>query len=114
MKEFLYIFRGGQALAGSSPEVMQHHMGKWMTWMENMAKTGKYVGGQPLEGGGMVISGSKMTRTDGPYAEGKEIVGGYLIVKAADLAEAVLLSKECPVYDYEGSVEVRPIQVLNM
>jgi hypothetical protein len=114
MNEFMFLFRGGATPAGSSPEVIQQVMGKWMKWMEDLAKTGKYVGGQPLQGGGMVITGSKMVRTDGPFAEGKEIVGGYVIVKAADLGEAVLLSKECPVYEYEGSVEVRAIQAMPM
>ena len=112
MKEFMYIFRGGAA--ANSPEAMQQSMQKWMKWMQELTAQGKLVGGQPLESGGMTITGSKMVRTDGPFAEGKELVGGYLIVKAADLNEAVLLSKDCPVYENEGSVEVRPIQAMQM
>lgn len=45
----------------------------------------------------------------GPYIEGKEVVGGYLIVKANDLKEAADLAKECPIYEHDGITEVREI-----
>jgi hypothetical protein len=111
MKEFLYIFRGGDATAASqSPEAMQKHMQKWMKWMEELGKDGTMLAGQPLETGGVTLSGSKMKRTDGPYAEGKELVGGYLLIKAADINQAVEISKGCPIFEFDGTVEVRPIQ----
>ena len=53
--------------------------------------------------------------TDGPFMEGKEMVGGYLICKADSLEEAVEISKGCPILEYEsGIVEVREIQELKM
>ena len=48
--------------------------------------------------------------TDGPFVEGKEEVGGYLIVAAKDLNEAVELAKSCPILENNGTVEVRPIE----
>lgn len=110
MEDFLYIFRGGDAReANQSPEAMQQHMQKWMKWMEELGKNGSMVGGEPLQMEGAVVTKGTVI-TDGPYAEGKELVGGYLIVKAKDLKEAAELSKDCPIFEYNGSVEVRPIQ----
>ena len=51
---------------------------------------------------------------DGPDAEAKDIVGGYITVEAEDIAQAVELSKGCPILEVGGSVEVRPVQRLNM
>jgi hypothetical protein len=115
MEDFLYIFRGGDARdASQSPELMQQHMQKWMKWMEELGKNGRLVGGEPLHMEGAVVKGGGKVITDGPYAEGKELVGGYLIVKASNLKEAAELSKECPIFEYDGTVEVRPIQKMEM
>jgi hypothetical protein len=52
--------------------------------------------------------------TDGPFAEAKDVVGGYTLIEATDLSEAVELSKDCPIFEVEGAVEVRPVMKLNM
>ena len=110
MKEYLYLFRGGDAReVGQSPEAMQAHMEKWMNWMKKLSEKGKLVAGQPLQSEGKVVQKSGGLVTDGPFAEGKEIVGGYLIVKAEGLDEATTLSKECPIFERDGTVEVREI-----
>lgn len=117
MKDYLLIFRGGEAHRieeQKDPAKWQAHMMKWKSWMENLGKDGKFISGQPLEEGGSVIHGSKKSVTDGPFTEGKEIVGGYLMIKAADLAEAVELSKGCPLLEHEGTVEVRELKELIM
>lgn len=114
MSEFLLLFRGGQLAEGnSSPEEMQAHMQKWMKWMEGLGKQGKLGGAQPLESTGKRIQGKKKVITDGPFMEGKEMVGGYLLCKAADFNEAVEIAKGCPLLEFDsGNVEVRPIQAL--
>jgi hypothetical protein len=114
MSEFLYLFRGGDAReAAGSPEKMQEHMGKWMKWMEDLSKQGKMKGGLPLKNEGKTVA-SRGVITDGPFAEGKEIVGGYLIVEAANMNEATEISKDCPIFEYDGTVEVREIQSMEM
>jgi hypothetical protein len=114
MSEFLYLFRGGDARdANASPERMQEHMGKWMKWMEDLGKQGKFSGGLPLKPEGKTVQ-SQSVVTDGPYAEGKEMVGGYLIVKANDLNEATEMSKGCPIFEFDGTVEIREIQSMEM
>ena len=116
MKEFLLLFRGGDAqriAEQQSPEQWQAHMMKWKSWMEKLGGQGRFVGGQPLERSG-VIKGKKKVVTDGPFAESKEIVGGYLMIKAGNLKEAIEISKDCPILEHDGTVEVREIQPLQM
>jgi len=112
MKEYLLLFRGGDARRleeQQSPEAWQAHMQKWMLWMQALTEAGKFAGAQPLTNEGKVVSGGGHTVTDGPFMEGKEIVGGYLICKANNYDEAVVIAKECPIFEYNGIVEVREI-----
>lgn len=114
MSKYLFLFRGGMHMPEASPEEIQANMMKWTLWMEELAKKGKMRGGEPLDAPGKVLSGKSKKVTDGPFAEGKELVGGYLIVEALSMEEAVELSKGCPIFDHDGSVEVRPIRELNL
>jgi len=108
MNEYLFLYRGSKR--PSSPQEMQEVMQLWMAWMQDLAKGGHMKErGQPLEGTGKVVSGAQRTITDGPYAEAKDLVGGYTIILAKDLDQAAELSKGCPVFDRGGSVEVRPV-----
>ena len=113
MEKFMLIFQGGQ-LEGLSPEAMEAQMGKWMAWVERLNKEGRYVSGEPLLPGGKLVTGSKKTVTDGPYTEGKEVVGGYFVVNAGNMEEAVDIAKDCPDYEYGGSVQVRQVMKLDM
>jgi hypothetical protein len=117
MKEYMYLFRGGDGSdAGDqdlSPEQMQEHMEAWGVWMQALGQTGNLVTGLPLQGGGKVVENYGKVITDGPFAEGKELVGGYLIVKADDLDHAADLSKKCPVFERGGTVEVREIMPMD-
>ena len=108
MSEFLYIYRGPQR--PNDPQEAQQIMQKWMTWLEGLAKQGKMKDrGQPLEPTGKVVNGKQKSITDGPYAEAKDLVGGFSLIEARDLDEAAELSKGCPILERGGSVEVRPI-----
>ncbi len=110
MKEFLYIIRGGQEVyEKNSPEEMQKHMQHWEQWMGGLAQNGQLIGGQPLmtEGKTLIDNGSKVI--DRPLAEGKELIGGYLLIKADSLDNAADIAKGCPSFEYGCSVEVREI-----
>jgi hypothetical protein len=112
MASFMLIFRGGDA-PGGSPEQMQQHMQRWMTWFEGLTKAGAYKGqGAPLDPGGKLVRGARKTVSDGPYAESKDVVGGYAIVEAKDLDAAVELARGCPTYEREGAVEVRQVRAM--
>jgi hypothetical protein len=111
MSEFTFLFRGREYF--TSPEQGQKNMEKWTAWFKDLSAKGQLKNpGHPLESTGKVVSGTRKTITDGPYAESKDVVGGFIVVEAADLAEAVELSKACPILDIGGSVEVRPVQRL--
>ena len=116
MKEYLLLFRGGDAkTARQSPEKWQAHMQKWMEWMGGLQQQEKFVGAQPVEETGRQITGNKKTVTDGPFMEGKEMVGGYLQCKAATYDEALEIAKGCPILEFEdGKVEVREIKEMKM
>jgi hypothetical protein len=112
MSEFLYLYRGGER--AGSPAEMQQQMQRWMTWLKDLGEKGFVKDpGQPLEREGKLVAGKQKTVTDGPYAE-KDLVGGYTIVQAKDIAQAVELSRGCPIFEYGGLVEVRPVAKMNM
>ncbi|MCI0450211.1 MAG: YciI family protein [Chlorobi bacterium] len=108
MKDYLLLFRGGE-MQGLSEEERNKHLAKWGQWIGSLSKEGKFAGGDPLGVEARVISGKKMAVTDGPYAESKEMVGGYLIIKAADLNSATEITKECPIYEVDDVTEIREI-----
>jgi hypothetical protein len=115
MKEFMYLFRGGDAVrVQQSPEEMQKHMEKWGAWMKSLAEKGRFKAGQPLDQEGKLVSGKNKMITDGPFPEAREVVGGFLIVNAGSLEEAAQMAKDCPIFEHEGTVEVRAIQEMTM
>lgn len=112
MKEYLLLFRGGDAQTlQQSTDEWQAHMQLWQGWMGGLAEKGALVGAQPLDTSGKTITGNKKVVSDGPYAEGKEVVGGYLMCKAANYDAAIEISKGCPILEFDdGVVEVREIK----
>src|SRR5215471_5730535 len=113
MSEFLFLYRGGET--NSSPERMQQTMQKWMSWLQELGTQGHIKDqGQPLERIGKVVKGRQKSVTDGPFAEAKDIVGGWTLIEARDLAQAVELSKGCPIFEVDGAVEVRPVMKMNV
>ena len=104
----MFIFIGGDP-SHLSPEAQQAHMGKWFEWVEKLRNEKRYISGEALLPGGKTIKGVKKAVTDGPYTEGKEVVGGYFVVEAKDLNEATEMAKACPDYELGGIVEVREV-----
>ncbi len=113
MAEFLYLYRGGQR--GATPQESEQIMQKWMNWFKELTASGNVKdGGQPLEAEGKVVKDKGSTVTDGPFAEAKDLVGGYTLIEAPNLERAAELAKGCPVLERGGAVEVRPIMQLDM
>ena len=108
MEKFMFIFEGTQP-GNLSPALMQEHMGKWMAWIDKLKKANQYVAGEPLLPGGKLVNGPDKKVTDGPYTEGKEVVGGFFIINAKDMDEAVEISKECPDLAQGSKVQVRQV-----
>ena len=113
MSEYVFLYRGGEQ--GRSPERAQQMMQKWMAWFKDMAAKGHVKNqGHPLERAGKLVNGSKKSVIDGPFAEAKDVIGGYSLIEAKDLDQAVELSKGCPILEVGGAVEVRPVMQLNI
>jgi hypothetical protein len=113
MNEYVYLYRGGERPSGS-PEQLQQRMQKWMAWMKELGEKGHIKDpGHPLEQNGKLVK-AKHAVTDGPFAEAKDVIGGYTLVQARDLAHAAELTSGCPIFESGGSVEVRPIMKSGM
>jgi hypothetical protein len=114
MKDFMFIFRNGMEASSSSyasPEDMQNNMQFWFEWVEKLKSQGVYKAGEALMPGGKTIKGDDPVITDGPFAESKELVGGFFVVKAESLDAAIELTKDYPDFSIGGSVEVREVVV---
>jgi hypothetical protein len=109
MKEFVLLFRGGLNFQTAPKEQVEKAMHNWRTWLDQLSKEGKYLGGQRLAPGGTVLEGRDKKILDGPYAEGKEIVGGFMSIKADNLKEAADIASNCPIFDFNGTTEIREV-----
>jgi hypothetical protein len=109
--EFMLLFRNTRLEQRLSTDKMQEAMRRLNEWLGRWSERGQMPGGQPLGDEGRVISGAKpRVVADGPYAEAKEAVGGYVLVLATDFDEAVQIAGEWPLLDYDCTVEVRPVR----
>jgi hypothetical protein len=94
------------------PAVWSEIMGDYNGYTQMLKDTGRYLGGEALEPVTTattvrVLDGKRVT-TDGPFAETKEALGGFYLVEAKDLDEALDLAAQCPGAKV-GSIEVRPV-----
>ena len=118
MSEYVLLYRStaeAHHAAMGTPANAEKSMVKWRAWMDDMSGKGylKSVG-LPLERNGNVVVGRQKTVTDGPFTETKEVVGGFSLIEARDLAHAVQIASGCPILEGGGSVEVRPVLQLNV
>src|ERR1043166_6379689 len=111
MSEFALLYRSTQEAhreAMGSPEKAQQSMTKWRAWFKEMADQGQLKSiGQPLERVGSVVAGKKRTVTDGPYAETKDVIGGFSLTGARERERAAKIAPGCPILELGGWVEVR-------
>jgi hypothetical protein len=106
--EYLLLFRGTSWHKGLSAEEIQKDLARFSAWFERLKNEGKFKGGHPLVHGGKIIDGRKVV-TDGPFAESKEPIAGFLIMQADSLEHAVEIAEDCPGLEYGQTVEVRAI-----
>ncbi len=98
-QKYLFLHRSAAVQAAPSsdqkpsPEQMQAMMAKWNAWKEKF-KDNIVDWGDKLKAGGKIVSGSSVS--DGPFVEAKEIIGGFMIVAAASLEEAIVIAQEMP------------------
>jgi hypothetical protein len=113
MKDYLLVYRADFSFIGTrTPEEAQATTKKWMDWIGSIAAQNKLTDrGNRLDPSGKVLKSDNIV-TNGPYAEIKETIGGYSIIKADSYEAAIELAKGCPVLTMGGNVEVREISVM--
>ncbi len=108
--EYMVLFRSNDWEKGLSPEQLQTIMSRTMAWFEQLHAQGKMKAAQPLYDEGKVVTGKKGQQVaDGPFAESKETVGGYLLLKVDSMEEAVTIAQTWPLLDCGCTAEVRPV-----
>lgn len=111
MQEFMMLFRSEINMEFQpTAEQVQAEVKRWNDWIGGIAAQGKFIKSDALGYTGRTITKDAVV-TDGPYAEAKEIVGGYILIKAADLDEAAQLAQGCPILEDGGKVEIRDVMV---
>lgn len=106
----MLIFRHEDGSKVASPEQMQIWMKQTMDWIGGIAAQNKYVGGNGLSFDNSKIVGHNNVVTNGPFGDVKETIGGYMIVRAESVEEAVEFAKGAPILQGEGNtMEVRKI-----
>src|SRR5712691_12064173 len=106
---YILLISGNDWIKPLSPEEKQKVTDQWMAWFRRLTDQGKAVAGNPLEREGKIVSGKNRVVSDGPFAESKETIGGYFLLRVGTMDEAVAIATECPGLPYGIRVEVRPV-----
>jgi hypothetical protein len=114
MKYALLIY--SEPMAGDqqlSPEEIEAMMAPWATYTKDLQDAGVMLGGEALKDVGTATSvtlrDGEVTTTDGPFAETKEVLGGFYLIESATLDDAIAWAARCPGAAY-GTIEVRPVE----
>lgn len=114
----LLLHQGPGNMADLPREKMMEVVKRYYTWSSTMREKGKLVGGEKLAAGGVrhiKVTDGKPVASDGPYAEAKDVVGGYFTIEARDVAEAEAIAKECPhLWNGTNWIELRPVDTMTV
>ncbi len=111
LKQFILIVRYNPKMQQPSKEVLAENIKHWNEFMGGLGRNGKIVTGYRPSPDGKTIT-DKETK-DGAYYSNNESISSFLIIKAADMDAAVAIAKKCPILEFNGSVEVRPLLMTN-
>jgi hypothetical protein len=108
--QYLLLFSGAEWYGQLSAAEIQDVLDRSKVWFEKLASAGKVKASQALERRGVTISGKNArVISDGPFAETKEAIGGYLLMEADSLEEAIAIAKENPALRHGTTIEIRPL-----
>jgi len=107
--QFLFIIRYNTNFKPASKEAVQNNIKKWQGYMDSLAKSGNLAGGYRPDNYGVTISGTGKSVKSTPYMSESELVSSVLVIKADNLDAAKAIAGKCPIFEFGGSVEVRPI-----
>lgn len=110
---FMLIFREStpQRYEEMSQEELRQCLLGWNSWCDGLAAQGKLQHGNPLAPGARLVSGKRERKSaaDGPFAEAKELIGGYLLLSVGSMEEAVSIAEQAPNLRYGLTIEVREV-----
>jgi hypothetical protein len=106
---FLLIIRFKTDFKPSSDDAVKNNIKYWQDYMGNLAKSGSLVGGYRPADDGLTISGTEKSLKTTPYIENGELVSSVLIINAVDMDDAKTIADKCPVFEFGGSIELRPM-----
>jgi hypothetical protein len=106
--EYLLVFRNTGWHRELSPKEIQWNMARFTEWFDRLNKAGLFKDGGPLGHNGRTLAGRNAV-TDGPFAESKEAIAGFFLIRADSLEQAVEVAKECPGLQFGQTVEVRAL-----
>ena len=113
MEKFLFIIREDVQRLRRFPEEHQKRIQEMTRWVEGLAESGNYTGGDALETAGRYVS-KEAVISDGPFIEAKECISGFIFMNAENMQQAVSIAQTCPyVADGTTVIEVRPTLVLD-
>jgi pimeloyl-ACP methyl ester carboxylesterase len=104
--EYLLVFRNTDWHRDLAPKEIQQNMARFTEWFERLNHAGQFKGGGPLGHYGKTLAGRNAV-TDGPFAESKEAIAGFFLIRADSLEQAVEVAKDCPGLEFGQTVEVR-------
>jgi hypothetical protein len=108
---FMFVLRETtpERYAVMSADERRQALREWNAWCDDLAGSGILQQGSPLYPEARIVGGRGKSAIDGPFAEAKELIGGYFIIHAADMDEAVVLAEGCPNLQFGMAVEIRPV-----
>ena len=112
MRYMLLIYTDPDVWGGTTPDAVQAMNQEYFAFTQSIAESGELISGEPLQGIDVAttvrVRDGRTGATDGPFAETKEVLGGYYLVDVKDLDRAIELAAQIP-DARSGSVEIRPI-----
>ncbi|GAB4381883.1 MAG: hypothetical protein Kow0075_13670 [Salibacteraceae bacterium] len=106
MAEFMFLFRGGLT-DGAPDNLIDDHEAAWDQWMEELEDRGVIIDGLPMKPMGVELTAEGVTDVDHRIVE--DGIHGYLIIECSDMDEATEIASACPIFDFDGKVEVRAL-----
>ncbi|HWB27656.1 MAG TPA: YciI family protein [Chitinophagaceae bacterium] len=108
-KQYILIFRFKANFLPPSQDSVQVNIRHWQEYMGDLGKSGRLVSGFRPSNEGETITGTARTLQKGAYIANNELVSSFIIIKAASLDEAGEIAGKCPIFAFDGSVEIRPL-----
>jgi len=111
-KQFLLIFRFKSDFSPPSQDALQANIKHWQEYMSNLKQSGVLVSGSRPTNEGKTISGSGKVTKESVYNLNHELVSSLIIINASSMDDASEIAKNSPIFEFDGSVEIRPLMYI--